>query len=66
MWNKADILPEEGKEVLCYYKYYHWKAGAVLPEYGIGYVYRGQWCGDVSGGDATVIAWMPLPKCDME
>jgi len=56
-------LPEDGVSVLCWYEYYHWSKEKVLPEYGIGYQYHGQWGGEAgTGRDCNVIAWMPLQE----
>ena len=65
-WTPAsERLPDTDDEVLCWYEYYHWSRGKVLPEYGIGCYLRetSAWFGEVANGkDARVIAWMPLPK----
>lgn len=59
----TEALPENGVEVLCWYEYYHWSKGKVMPEYGIGYQFNGHWGGEVSNGrDCRVLAWMPLPE----
>ncbi|MBQ9719708.1 MAG: DUF551 domain-containing protein [Oscillospiraceae bacterium] len=62
-WIKpSDKLPEEGIEVLCWYEYYHWDQEKMLPEYGIGYVFNGRWCGEASTGlYAKVLYWTPIP-----
>lgn len=60
----GERLPDTDDEVLCWYEYYHWSQGKVLPEYGLGRYLRetSAWFGEVSNGkDARVIAWMPLP-----
>ena len=61
----TERLPDTDDEVLCWYEYYHWSRGKVLPEYGLGH-YLGStstWCGEVANGkDVRVIAWMPLPQ----
>ena len=62
-WISVDErLPEDGKDVLCWYEYYHWSKDKVLPEYGIGYYIYGYWGGEVSNGrDCKVLYWCPLP-----
>ena len=61
----SERLPDTDDEFLCWYEYYHWSQGKVLPEYGLGRYLRvtSSWSGEVaSGRDVRVIAWMPLPK----
>jgi hypothetical protein len=61
----SERLPDADDEFLCWYEYYHWSQGKVLPEYGVGRYLRvtSSWSGEVaSGRDVRVIAWMPLPK----
>ncbi len=61
----SERLPDTDEEVLCWYEYYHWSQGKVLPEYGLGRYLKetSSWSGEVaSGRDVRVIAWMPLPK----
>ena len=57
-------LPEEGKEVLCWYEYFRYGSyNRMFQTYGIGQCYNKMWCGEVANGiRARVIAWMPLPK----
>lgn len=61
----SERLPDTDDKVLCWYEYYHWSWGKVLPEYGLGRYLRepSTWFGEVSTGkDVRVIAWQPLPK----
>ena len=61
----SERLPDTDDKVLCWYEYYHWSRGKVLPEYGIGCYLRetSAWFGEVANGkDVKVIAWMPLPE----
>lgn len=56
-------LPENFRTVLCWYEYYHVSKNKVLPEYEIGYIFNGRWCGEVAvGRDCKVLYWMPLPE----
>ena len=58
----SERLPEDFQQVLVWYEYWHWKAEELKPEYGIGWRFRGLWCGDPGNGSRLrVIAWMPLP-----
>lgn len=59
----SERLPEDLQQVLVWYEYWHWKAEELKPEYGIGWRFRGLWCGDPGMVQKLrVIAWMPLPK----
>jgi hypothetical protein len=61
----SERLPDTDDKVLCWYEYYHWSRGKVLPEYGLGRYFKETkaWFGEVAHGvDVRVIAWMPLPK----
>ena len=57
-------LPEDGKEVLCWYEYFRYGSyNRMFQTYGIGQCYNKMWCGEVANGiRARVIAWMPLPE----
>lgn len=59
-----DGLPEDGKEVLCWYEYFRYgNYNRMFQTYGIGLCYNKMWCGEVARGfRARVIAWMPLPE----
>ena len=59
----SEKLPEDFQQVLVWYEYWHWKAEELKPEYGIGWRFRGLWCGDPGNGSRLrVIAWRPLPE----
>ena len=59
----SEKLPEDLQQVLVWYEYWHWNAEELRPEYGIGWRFRGLWCGDPGNGSRLrVIAWMPLPE----
>lgn len=63
-WRSASAPPKDNSPVLCWYEYYHWSKGKVLPEYGVGYYLpqTERWGGEVtSGRNAKVLYWMPLP-----
>ena len=65
----SERLPDTDDEVLCWYEYYHWSQEKVLPEYGIGSYFKEteSWFGEVAiGHKVRVIAWMPLPKPNIE
>ena len=57
-------LPEDGKEVLCWYEYFRYGSyNRMFQTYGIGQCYNKTWCGEVANGIcARVIAWMSLPE----
>ena len=59
-----DGLPEDGKEVLCWYEYFRYGSyNRMFQTYGIGQCYNKMWYGEVANGiRARVIAWMPLPE----
>ena len=64
----SERLPDTDDKVLCWYEYYHWTHGKVLPEYGLGCYLRetSSWFGEVTKGkDVRVIAWIPLPPVYM-
>lgn len=63
-----DRLPEDGKEVLCWYEYFRYgDYNRMWRTYGIGYCCNGRWGGEVTNGThAQVIAWMPLPEMPEE
>lgn len=58
-----DRLPENGKNVLCWYEYFRYgEYNRMFETYGIGYQYNGSWGGEVSNGTkAKVLAWRELP-----
>lgn len=58
-----DVLPENGKYVLCWYEYFRYgEYNRMFKTYGIGYHYNGFWGGEVSNGTkAKVLAWRELP-----
>ncbi len=59
----TERLPKDFESVLCWYEYYHYSKEKILPEYEIGYVINGRWCGEVTNGkDCKVLAWMQLPE----
>lgn len=61
----SERLPDTDDAVLCWYEYYHWSQGKVIPEYGLGSYFKETkaWFGEVANGkDVRVIAWMPLPE----
>ena len=59
----SERLPYDFQQVLVWYEYWHWNAEELKPEYGIGWRFRGLWCGDPGNGSRLrVIAWMPLPE----
>lgn len=62
--NVKDRLPEDGKEVLCWYEYFRYgDYDCMWRTYGIGFCHCGVWIGEVAQGvKARVIAWMPLPE----
>ena len=62
--NVADKLPENGKDVLCWYEYFRYgDYNRMWRTYGIGHCFNKMWFGDVANGiRARVIAWMPLPE----
>lgn len=65
MWiSVKDGLPEDGKEVLCWYEYFRYGSyNRMFQTYGIGHCYNKTWCGEVANGTRSrVIAWMPLPE----
>lgn len=58
-------LPEDRKNCLLWYEYYHYSIEEILPEYGIGFFIEkyGMWYGDPSTGKyVKVLYWMPLPE----
>lgn len=56
-------LPEEYKQVLCWYEYFRYgDYNRMYKTYGVGFYGDGFWGGDISGIKARVIAWQPLPK----
>ena len=58
----SERLPEEETDVLVWYEYYSFKKEKLVQTCGIGYVFKGQFMGDVNGClDAKCIAWTPLP-----
>ena len=57
----SERLPEEETDVLVWYEYYSFRKEKHVQKYGIGYVFKGQFMGDVCGVDARCIAWTPLP-----
>ena len=58
-----DGLPEDGKEVLCWYEYFRYGSyNRMFQTYGIVQCCNKMWFGEVAYGTrARVIAWMPLP-----
>ena len=62
-------LPEELEDVLVWYEYRIMDGtyeGEMNQTYGIGYVIKGNWFGDVSGVDSKCLYWMPLPESPNE
>lgn len=60
----SERLPEKDTNVLCWYEYFRYgNYNKMYQTYGIG-TYFGEfgWAGDITGEQARVIAWMPLPK----
>lgn len=57
-------LPEEDTNVLCWYEYFRYgNYNKMYQTYGVGtYFGRFGWAGDITGEQARVIAWMPLPE----
>lgn len=71
VWVSAkERLPEDGKEVLCWYEYYRYgDYNRMFRTYGIGYYCCGRWGGEVTNGSRTkVLAWryLPPPPAGME
>lgn len=60
----SERLPEEDTNVLCWYEYFRYgNYNKMYQTYGVGtYFGRFGWAGDITGDQARVIAWMPLPK----
>ena len=60
----SERLPEEDTNVLCWYEYFRYgNYNKMYQTYGIGtYFGRFGWAGDITGEQARVIAWMPLPE----
>ena len=60
----SERLPEEDTNVLCWYEYFRYgNYNKMYQTYGVGtYFGRFGWTGDITGEQARVIAWMPLPK----
>lgn len=64
-WISAeDRLPDDGKEVLCWYEYFRYGSyNRMFRTFEIGYCFDGHWGGEVSNGvKARVLYWMPLPE----
>ncbi|MBQ6148953.1 MAG: DUF551 domain-containing protein [Oscillospiraceae bacterium] len=59
----SERLPEEDTNVLCWYGYFRYgNYNRIYQTYGVGtYFGRFGWAGDITGEQARVIAWMPLP-----
>ena len=59
-----DRLPENEKEVLCWYEYFRYgNYNRMFQTFGIGYCINGHWGGEVSiGTKSRVLCWMPLPE----
>jgi hypothetical protein len=59
-----DRLPENGKDVLCWYEYYRYgEYNAMYRTQGIGFCVNGHWGGEAASGHrAKVLYWMPLPE----
>lgn len=57
-------LPENGKDVLCWYEYYRYGSyNRMVKTYGIGFQFNGLWGGEVAQGkNARPLFWMPLPE----
>lgn len=60
----SERLPEEDTNVLCWYEYFRYgNYNKMHQTYGVGtYFGRFGWAGDITGEQARVIAWMPLPE----
>ena len=60
----SEGLPEKDTNVLCWYEYFRYgNYNKMYQTYGVGtYFGRFGWAGDITGEQARVIAWMPLPK----
>lgn len=60
----SERLPKEDTNVLCWYEYFRYgNYNKMYQTYGVGtYFGRFGWAGDITGDQARVIAWMPLPK----
>ena len=60
----SERLPEEDTNVLCWYEYFRYgNYNKMYQTYGVGtYFGRFGWAGDITGEQARVIAWMPLPE----
>lgn len=59
-----DRLPDNGKEVLCWYEYFRYgDYNRMFQTFGIGCCINGHWCGEISNGTkCRVLSWMPLPE----
>lgn len=59
-----DRLPEEYKNVLCYYEYFRYgDFNCMFRTIDCGYYGHGVWGGEAGRGHKNkVLAWMPLPE----
>lgn len=60
----TERLPEEYKDVLCYYEYFRYgDFNCMFRTIDRGYYGNGIWGGEAGQGDKNkVLAWMPLPE----
>ena len=60
----TERLPEEYKDVLCYYEYFRYgDYNCMFRTIDIGYYGDGRWGGEAGQGHKNkVLAWMPLPE----
>jgi len=60
----TERLPEEYKDVLCYYEYFRYgDYNCVFRTIDRGYYGNGRWGGEAGQGHKNkVLAWMPLPE----